>query len=367
MGCRAWTGRGPWAVVVSLLVIALAKPAAGQMRDDSLQGASDRAVKFLATAQQANGAFLLEACTDEALRECQVLDVTFPTAFVIEGLAAVDHPQAAALIAAARGFLRTQADDQGLFRAATKASPSYAAELPHLGITCLNRFALEPVARSEDPVVPRLLIYQTIRGFFYSLAISPRDVEALRFDATIRAQFQERHGASTLAWAETIDPVINGAIMRYLVTRGTPSDSLCAYLVEQASRERPDNPFGGSPYLLAALVSESFRLGASCLADAAGPIQSRVLAQQGADGSWGSVVDTALALTTLMNLGYEGPATARAVQALVEGQQSDGSWKRAVWSRVEAFGISVGSEAVSTAFVLRALGQYQRVSAVSPS
>ena len=54
---------------------------------------------------------------------------------------------------------------------------------------------------------------------------------------------------------------------------------------------------------------------------------------QRADGGWGTDLDSALAVVTLLYAGAEGPGDARAAEWLLERQQRDGGWATGTFFR----------------------------------
>src|SRR5690606_6176639 len=91
-------------------------------------------------------------------------------------------------------------------------------------------------------------------------------------------------------------------------------------------------------------------------------IINRITSQSHSNGRMGeSSLDTALGITTLINLNYEGPELIHSVKFLLNAQQETGEWPR----RIFYYGgpkklIGFGSEELSTSFCVEALAYYQK-------
>lgn len=91
-------------------------------------------------------------------------------------------------------------------------------------------------------------------------------------------------------------------------------------------------------------------------------IIDRILARSNGDGSFGDgVVDTSLAICSLLNLGFQGDELTRGVRFLIASQTDTGEWQR--W-RIYYGGpqkvVGFGSEELSTAFCLEALARFKK-------
>ncbi len=76
------------------------------------------------------------------------------------------------------------------------------------------------------------------------------------------------------------------------------------------------------------------------------------------DGSWGSSLDTALALVALMDARYRGDALGKGIAALLARQGADGSWPAGVYYTGLPLSYFYGSQEVTTAFAAEALAKY---------
>ncbi|HEX6203372.1 MAG TPA: hypothetical protein VF100_10235, partial [Thermoanaerobaculia bacterium] len=95
------------------------------------------------------------------------------------------------------------------------------------------------------------------------------------------------------------------------------------------------------------------------LAPCRDPVVERVLAEQRDDGSFGAPLETAFAVSTLLDLAWSGPALGRARRSLLATQEADGSWPASAFF-LDFEGGFYGSREVSTALALEALVRLDR-------
>lgn len=349
---------------------------------DKVHQAIAKAVGFLQQTQQPDGSFLLYRCQDQELTECipsystrsMVRTPDSPvlsspaTAVVLTGLLAVQDPHTAPLLERGARWLQVQMDEDGWFGhyrlAIPSEGPGCPGEVRSLHTTMINRSLLETIGVSLPAILPELMTYQRADGTFYHFAISPAEVEAITSSPSRQDQFSRRCGGVALTLVDYVDPGANAWVLAYLVKHGQNSKELCNSLVRFAEQDQlPAHPATViHPYAIPYALSQGYRDGATCLEPAKAALQPRLLEQQRPDGSWGSIVDTALAASSLTDFGYTGEGLDRAIRFLLNQQQPDGRWKRAIrWMHKGPPPAWSGSEEVSTGLVLEALGKYLTV------
>jgi hypothetical protein len=129
------------------------------------------------------------------------------------------------------------------------------------------------------------------------------------------------------------------------------------------------------------LFSRAYDHGVRCLAPMAEVAERDARERRQPDGSFGSAMSTAVAISTLLNFGVPAHSLEVSVAFLVDQQAKDGSWPRAAFyfgdtyrsvTTLHMFGSErdlpspsdpryyFGSEELTTALCLEALARYQR-------
>ena len=138
------------------------------------------------------------------------------------------------------------------------------------------------------------------------------------------------------------------------------------------------SPYYPDEIVLFYLYSRAYFSGVRHLETAAPAILERLREHQRRDGSFGSPLQTAMALCTLLNFGCFGPDQAQSIRFLIETQAGDGSWARSCFyvgqdtdlTQEWRYGslrrvyehvpnLYFGSEEVTTAYCLEALSRYR--------
>lgn len=298
----------------------------------------------------ASGEFNVWTCADQALTACQADNEPLATGIILRAVARV--PQAATLCARAAHFLEQAKDPDGLYRYYQRGHPLYDKQPALLEDTVVNLTALEAAGRKAPDLSGPLLAYQTEAGPFHLYAIPLEELRQLQADPQRAAQRMDPAFARFIA---AVEPVANAEIQAYLARHGRSSASLCAYLldvVERGVEPGRYSVFYPSPYAYLAAFSEAYADGAQCLAPRVPAVKARLVQAQHADGSWGSVVETAWAGVALLRLGHRGGATAHAAAWLARQQRADGSWPREAYWSVAQPPRWYGSEEVTTGIVL---------------
>jgi hypothetical protein len=153
-----------------------------------------------------------------------------------------------------------------------------------------------------------------------------------------------------------VDSVVNANVLWYLGDR-PETRAACDYLnrIVVEGAEAGSSWYYEDSLALYYAISRAWESGVRRLEPACRALPPRIAARQQADGSFGNVVNSALAVCTLLNLGEpHHPAVARAVGSLLAEQGADGSWPRvAVWRG----GGWYGSEELSTGLCVEALAR----------
>ncbi len=272
----------------------------------AFEGAIDAGVAFLRERQAPNGEIADYFCGDERMRGELVYFVSpFPAAFVADALRHVDHPDAGTVVAKARTFLLDTMEGPGLWRY------WYRDDLPlppDADVTACAGHALAgldapPSALAENRRV--LAKYRDDDGLFYTWL----DDGGYRGD-------------------NDVDSVVNANVILYLgeTPETRPAIEFLNQLIE-ADEEADTYWYYLDDLALYYTMSRALYRGVDGLAKSRAALVERARRRRAGDGSFGSDLQTAMALLTLLNCDHEGPADlAPALEALAGRQRRDGSW-----------------------------------------
>lgn len=156
---------------------------------------------------------------------------------------------------------------------------------------------------------------------------------------------------SSLEWQD-VDIAVNANVAYFLRLAVQPIPQLTAYLTKQIQASAYASPYYPDAY--AAL----YYLGRAYQGASKDELVSYLWGLQSPDGSWGSPLHTAMAMSTLLRLDTPKMLLHAAADCLQRQQQVDGSWKAEPFCIDPARGGHTwygGSGALTTAFALEAL------------
>lgn len=329
-------------------------PALGTQTIEEIRSAIHSGMAYLETAQLPTGGFLGENCGPE-MSDCRAERSVFYATFVVYSLGAIDHPATGAITSRALTYIVNQMEPTGLWRFFDRNDPSHDQAGPDLDDSTLAPGVL---AMHQVPFPDNLEIlfrHRDAQGAFYSwvdpAAIAPESRQLI--DGLKRL----RH--IPLDDLNDVDCGCNANVLWYLALKGRQAPAACDYINGRVvARDVPHcSIYYPSPMPIFYMMTRAYREGASCLAPSAEGIRPWLLELQQPDGSWGSDLETACAVASLLHVGYRGAPLDRGVAAILTRQQADGSWRR---SRLfEPYHVSA---AVSTAISLEALARYLQAS-----
>ena len=340
--------------------------------DAALAEAIDRGLAYLHQHQYPNGEFCCYCASDAPMLKWTQPDSSiFPTALISSSLLwlAAD-PRADAMLLRTTGFFQYQMNYGGLWHHFTKLHRWRHLCPPDMDDTCCVSAILR--ARGIDcpqpSNVPLLLANRTRRGLFYSwfvlrLRWNPRP-------AYWRIVLPEllRPLQSLMFWYEVeanrhdVDGVVNANALYYLGER-PETQPVIAWLLRIIAEGREadcDLWYRDAP-IVYYFFTRCYHAGISALEPLRAPIIARIRASGQPSGQLGnSVVDTALSVCTLLNLGAAPPELEAAITFLLHAQQPTGDWPRwLVYYGGPLKRMGWGSEELTTAFCLEALARYR--------
>ncbi len=291
-----------FAVFVLLIGLAPACPPAGAAAPpDRLSWARQRAIAFLAKAQNPDGSFPAELCLP-AEGQCRPSPTTvFTAAMVLYALRGAEAPPAPAVFTKGMAFLEGEVQSGGLWR-----FNSRGASVP----------ALSP--DSDDTALASFLIAGTGKAVRNQDRFAGNRDNAGRFYTWFRNPGERND----------VDSVVNANVLLYLGD-GPSTESACRWLV---SLVREGREAGSFPYYIHAAdlyyaLARAYANGAVCLTPAMPILRERIVGLAGPDGSLsGNVQHTLLAALALSYAGYCGPVLKAMRDFVIQRQKADGSF-----------------------------------------
>jgi hypothetical protein len=159
-----------------------------------------------------------------------------------------------------------------------------------------------------------------------------------------------------------VDAVVNANVLYYLGDNEN-TQAVIAYLLRVIAEEQENNcdNWYRTPFAVYYFFSRNYYIGIEKLEPLRAPIIERIVKKINPNGRIGkTVLETALALCTLLNLKYDGEEVQNVVAFLLNEQQGNGYWQRSVlyWVAPQQY-FGWGSEVLTTAFCLEGLARYR--------
>lgn len=183
-------------------------------------------------------------------------------------------------------------------------------------------------------------------------------------------QFRDPSTGLFRTWMESpptcendIDSVVNANVLILFTLLGQNHriPEVCRFMISESQNMCLQNSqvWYYSPRVFAYSASRAYsKTVDQTMEDMVKPMRDFLLLTQSDDGSWSTTMETALAVNTLINLGYSGQVIDRAIRYLVENQDAnDGSWPAEILYIPPS-----GSKSLTTSFCLEALSKYALLS-----
>ncbi|MCK8491280.1 hypothetical protein M0L20_05405 [Spirosoma sp. RP8] len=338
-----------------------------------LEAAINKGVQYLEQHQYPNGEFCCYIAADEPMQGWCITDSTvFATMVVASCLLPLnERPEVDAMITRATDYIAGQMHRGGVWPVFSERHPwhhmvpydadslAYASALLEArGVRCF-----------EESNVPLLLANRSQQGLFYTwFILRPRwhtnrthwRLAIKEISQPITSFFFWRANECTRA---DIDLGINTNIVYYLGETEQTRPVIVALIQTIAEgREGNCDKWYRNPYNMYYLLSRAYKRGVVSLEPVIQPIVERIVAGVQPDGRIGkSVLDTAFAISTLLNFGADVPPLTNAVSYLIAKQGEAGEWPRWLFyyggpKLLQGW----GSEELTTGFCLEALAGYRQ-------
>ncbi len=296
--------------------------------------ALSRAVGFLDRQQLPSGELKTYRYSDLAMEaNPQLKSTPYGTSYILYSLAYSDDLRVPSIVSRGSTFLLGEMEAPGLWRYFSLGNAETLP--PDLDDTACAAYVLKD---AHDYL---------LLGLNYRLFLLNRDADG-RFRT-----FLSDGGANNVCG------LVNANVLLYLGER-PETLAACDYLVHLTTdgEEGKRTVYGVDDLLFFYVLSRAYFHGVRRLAAARSAASERILARQDGDGGLGgSVLHTAMAVASLLNLGYAEPSIlAAAVRYLLDRQNEDGSWPRAAYY-IDFDEGYYGSEEITTALCIEALAR----------
>ncbi|RYU79427.1 prenyltransferase/squalene oxidase repeat-containing protein [Hymenobacter persicinus] len=334
----------------------------------------ERALSYLHQHQLRDGQFVAYTAGDAPMQGWISTDNTiFPTTVVGHCLLPVaEHPLANEILNGATRFLQAEMNYGGLWNHfSTNHRMRNLCPLDIDDTACAS--ALLRARNIDCPVptnVPLFLVNRNDEGLFYSwFLMRLRWIPSRTFwQITVRELL--RPVKSLLFWYHVeanrndVDGVVNANALFYLGDR-PETQPIIAFLLRiiATNQEHDCDLWYRDPFFVYYVFTRCYHSGITKLEPLRQPIVDRILAQAKPDGRLGeTLVDTAWAVCSLLNLGSQPAELAPAVEYILQAQGTNGEWPRwLVYYGGPKKVVGWGSEELTTGFCLEALVRYRQL------
>lgn len=327
-------------------------------------------ISFLHEHQQANGEFCCYYAPDDKMVEWCVPDsTTFPTSMISACLLPMrKHVKVASVLSSAAGFLQYQRMAGSVWNYFTKWNSLFAYTPADADDTVFASYVLKTLGYEVPCNKKHLLANRNSQGLFYTwFVLRPTKFNYLKPEyLKIMGRELKRPLHAVLFWFKheacrgDIDAVVNANLLFYLGLN-PETRPIVYYLIKviQEEKEKKSDSWYKNPFTVYYFISRNYR-NVKELEPVRELMIQRILALKQPDGSFNSsALETALAISTLLNLDHAGDLTC-SIKFLIDNQQPSGCWERHIFfysgpSKV----VGWGSEELSTGYCLEALEAYR--------
>lgn len=338
----------------------------------AIDKAIDKGIEFLAEHQFHNGEFCGYIGPDEELKEWCVPDSTnFITAVICNSLVSLkDDPRVDLIIRKPIPFLKYQMMRGGLWVFFPVLHKMFTTSPPDSDTTSNISAFLKNVG-DDFPDNTRLLLRNRNReGLFYTW-FAPRFNLNMSITYWLILFESWKHPIlSFLFWKKEecsrndIDAGVNANVLYYLGLKEytRPILSHLLKIIEDHNEDDCDKWYR-DPFIIYYFISRNYHKGIVELEPVKKPVTERIVAAMHPDGRIGdSILDTGMAINTLIDFNHVIPELELAVNYILKTQSDNGSWARHVlyWGG-PAKKRGWGSEELTTGFCLEALARCKQL------
>lgn len=338
---------------------------------DAVNSSISNGVKFLHEHQFANGEFCAYLSGDDAMSEWNLPDSTiFPTILIGSSLLFLkDQPLVEEILFKIENFLKYQMGRYGTWNHFTNLHRlRFLCPQDIDDTACATAFLKQRNVEYPQSLNKSIISHNRRKdGLFYTWF-------AFRFRFNFSRAYWRlilpgilQPGKQLFFWHKMecgrydVDTVVNANVL-YCLGEGNITEPIINHLIETILKQKEGDcdRWYRNLFSVYYFISRNYHAGIERLSCIRQPIIDRILEQSKPDGRLGqTVLDTALALCSLLNFNYESPSIEKAILFLIHSQKESGEWER--WRMYYGGPKKItgyGSEELTTAFCLEALTRY---------
>jgi hypothetical protein len=316
------------------------------MNSNPIDFALRSGIRSLGLAQSENGGFLSLSAANKEFINPRVYKTTFFTSQILSCLNRVDGEEALTIKQQCANFLLGQKSQYWSFNYWQKDSVEYK-DKPYPDDLDDTFCALAALSDWNPSII---------------------NGEALARVVDILTQTEQKPGGPYKTWLvssdaaeawQDIDTAVNANIAYFLSKQKVSVPGLNEFLGQKIFQRDYKSPYYPSVYPVIYFLSRSYS------GDSAKLIKDFLFSLRGEDGIWENPLNTALALTSLINLGYAKEGLGSAINYLLQSQHPNGAWSAQPFCfdpSVEGKKYVAGSTALTTAFCMQALSAFCKAS-----
>lgn len=304
----------------------------------SIEKSIERGVDFLYQNQLEWGEFKTKASWNPLMIPNYFDSSPFITAFVLYSLNGIEDRKVKIITEKAIKFLLEEKEEGGIWKFWTSRNKKKLP--PDLDDISVISFVLKMKGVRLEDNLSLIRQNRNEQGLFFTWL---RDEKYWREISSVAKVFIKR---------DNVDCAVNINVLLYL---GQNDRNVCSYIKRVIESEKSCSIYYPKKLSLFYAISKAFRNGISVLEGCREEILQSTLKLQKGNGSFGSDLDTALALNTLFNFNYFGKETDSAISYLLKRQSKRGFWERDYLFLGPFPYLFYGSKELTTALCLEAL------------
>lgn len=276
---------------------------------EQTQSAMDKGIDFLYHAQLPSGEFST-SCSMTGSSSCTIRSSPFITSFVLYSLRNIKNVKADAIREKALHFLYGLQENGGIWGFTRELGDTVPQDVDD---TSVASFALADAHIAFQDNTEAILDNRDETGIFKTWFVKNKDAygkyEKDRNDCVVNADTALYLSKTSLNKKDIISPV-------------------CGYINNAIAAGNACAVYYPSPLTLYYTSARAYENGIACLGDEKVVIVQNILKTfDTKHDTFGSDLDNALALDSLLAFGYRGVEVEKGMMSLLKNQQQDGSWK----------------------------------------